>query len=90
MEIKGYGHPAIAPRVPREPLLDPKAEPASTPAAAKPAAARSSALREVLTDEERAYFAQLESMGPVTYGLGKGRTASLPNAPLGQRIDARA
>jgi hypothetical protein len=51
--------------------------------------AAASSLQDVLTDEERAYFAQLESLGPVTYGP-RARAAGVPTAPVGQRIDVRA
>lgn len=45
-------------------------------------------LSSVLNDEERAYFDQLESMGPITYGrTGKG--GMVPDAPRGVRLDVR-
>lgn len=45
-------------------------------------------LSSVLNDEERAYFDQLESMGPITYGrTGKG--GMVPDAPRGGRLDVR-
>ncbi|MFN8651578.1 MAG: hypothetical protein U0133_06730 [Gemmatimonadales bacterium] len=53
--------------------------------AAKPAGIP---LSSVLNDEERAYFDQLEAMGPITYGrTGKG--GMVPDAPRGVRLDVR-
>lgn len=54
-------------------------------ASAKPAGIPLSA---VLNDEERAYFDQLETMGPITYGPG-GRGGMVPDAPRGIRLDVR-
>jgi len=51
------------------------AAPSSTPA-----------LWQVLTDEERAYFDAMSSLGPVSYGAGGASNAPV-QAPLGQRID---
>ena len=50
------------------------------------AAGSTSALWQVLTDEERAYFDAMSALGPVSYGPG-GKSASPNAAPLGQRID---
>lgn len=45
----------------------------------------------VLSNDERDYFAELERMGPLTYGrLGATAASKAPPAPLGQRIDVRA
>ncbi|MBX3147462.1 MAG: hypothetical protein KF785_11910 [Gemmatimonadales bacterium] len=44
----------------------------------------------VLSNEERNYFAELELMGPVTYGRGARTESATPPAALGQRIDLRA
>jgi hypothetical protein len=53
-------------------------------------AAPSPELRAHLSAEELAYFAELERMGPLTYGR-KGEGAGNGPAPvLGQRIDVRA
>jgi hypothetical protein len=58
--------------------------------AAAPATKATASLRDVLTSEERDYFAQLEQLGPLTYG----RRANAPqpglDSPRGQRIDVRA
>lgn len=48
----------------------------------------SAGLRAVLNDEERAYFDQIASMGPITYG--RNRSAGVtPDVPTGLRIDVR-
>lgn len=44
----------------------------------------------VLSQEERNYFAELELMGPVTYGRGAKAESATSPAALGQRIDVRA
>lgn len=54
-------------------------------ASAKPAGIPLSA---VLNDEERAYFDQLEAMGPITYGPSR-RGGMVPDAPRGLRLDVR-
>lgn len=53
--------------------------------AASPA---NSALWQVLTDEERAYFDSMATLGPVSYGPG-GAPSSGATAPVGQRIDVK-
>ena len=59
------------------------------PAAHAPARA-SAALRDVLTSEERDYFAQLEQLGPLTYGRRPSASQPAIDAPRGQRIDVKA
>jgi hypothetical protein len=46
-------------------------------------------LRAVLTADELSYFAELERLGPVTYGRRGGPEAT-PPAALGQRVDVKA
>jgi hypothetical protein len=75
---QAYG---IQPRVPAQP---------QTPAtqAAPGAPNGSEGLRAVLNDEERAYFDQIASLGPITYG--RNRTAGVtPDVPTGLRLDVR-
>jgi hypothetical protein len=86
MDIQGFGIPTLAPPAAGRPMPD------SMPGQrrAPDSAPLSGALRDVLTEEERAFFAELEALGPVTYGPRLGRCASVPSAPLGQRIDTRA
>ncbi len=53
-------------------------------------AARSASLTDVLTPEEREYFARMEQMGPLTYGRRPAVAPPAVDAPRGQRIDFRA
>lgn len=46
-------------------------------------------LRTQLSDDERRYFAELERMGPLTYGR-QGRNGAAPPPVLGTRIDVVA
>lgn len=71
---------------------------AKAPAVVKPAAPAAPAasngevsLWDVLTPEEKSFFAQQSQMGPLTYGpRANGATASQsPALPRGQRIDVR-
>lgn len=65
----------------------PAASPASTPVGA-PGAAPNEGLRAVLNDEEKAYFDQIASLGPITYG--RNRLAGVtPEVPTGLRLDVR-
>jgi hypothetical protein len=48
----------------------------------------SEGLRAVLSDEERAYFDQIASLGPITYGPGS-KAGMVPEAPRGLRLDVR-
>jgi hypothetical protein len=59
--------------------------PAAPSAASAARASHDPALSSVLTDEERDFFAQLASLGPVTYG--RSRYGAQPTAPRGQRLD---
>jgi hypothetical protein len=43
-------------------------------------------LRAVLNEEEKAYFDQIASLGPITYGPGR-RASAAPAAPRGLRLD---
>ncbi|HSB52738.1 MAG TPA: hypothetical protein VLD58_00205, partial [Gemmatimonadales bacterium] len=45
-------------------------------------------LSAVLNDEERAYFDQIEAMGPITYGPSR-KGGLVPDAPRGLRLDVR-
>ncbi len=53
-------------------------------------AARSASLTDVLTPEEREYFARMEQMGPLTYGRRPAVAPPAVDAPRGQRVDFRA
>jgi hypothetical protein len=64
--------------------------PAPAPSSVTPGGATngSEALRAVLNDEERAYFDQIASLGPITYG--RNRTSGVtPEVPTGLRLDVR-
>lgn len=54
----------------------------------RPVEAAGIPLSSVLNDEERAYFDQLEAMGPITYGR-TGTGGMVPEAPRGVRLDVR-
>lgn len=65
---------------------------AAPAAPATPAASNGEvSLWDVLTPEEKSFFAQQSQMGPLTYGpRANGATASQsPALPRGQRIDVR-
>lgn len=79
---------------PRDTQAAPKPASAAVPAAAtvlgeslaaEPPAGTDPALWAVLTSEERAYFAQVQSLGPLTYGRGE----RAPALPRGGRIDVQ-
>jgi len=67
------------------------ATPRSTPPPGEPrepVATRAASLWEILTPEERAFFAEQAALGPLSYRPG---TAVAPaTAPTGQRLDVRA
>jgi len=69
------------------------AAPAAAPAAAAPAsppAPPAASLWGLLTEDERAFFAQQALLGTLTYGrTASAAPAPTPGAPLGQRIDVR-
>jgi hypothetical protein len=62
------------------------ADASGTQAAAVPSGEAS--LWEVLTPEEREFFAQQTALGPMRYGPRRGAEAPLA-APLGRRLDVR-
>lgn len=71
--------------------VPPVAQPTAATGTARARAAGSpdnSALWQVLTDEERAYFDSMATLGPVSYGPG-GAPSSAAAAPVGQRIDVK-
>jgi len=85
MNVQGPGFPStrIAPaQVPVRP-----AAPASRTAPSAPATQESSFL-DLLTAEEREFFAQQTALGPLTYGPRSARPGAQPG-PLGQRIDVK-
>jgi hypothetical protein len=56
-----------------------------SPASAAPPQA-AAGLWDVLTEEERAFFAEQAAIGPLTYGPGRTSSGPAP-APTGQRVD---
>lgn len=55
----------------------------------RPAALRAASLWDVLSPEERAFFADSATLGALTYRPG-GRTPESLSAPVGARIDLQA
>ena len=53
-------------------------------------AERAPDIRSVLSADELAYFAELERMGPLTYGRKPAQRTDGAPPVLGQRIDVRA
>lgn len=66
----------------------PSAEPAASAANAPGGAAHETTLWDVLTADEREFFAQQAQLGAVTYRPAHAAAAT-PAAPIGQRIDVR-
>jgi hypothetical protein len=85
MNVQGPGSPfdRIAP--PQVPVRPPV--PAPRTGAPAPAAQEASFLG-LLTAEEREFFAQQTTLGPLTYGPRSARPDATPG-PLGQRIDVK-
>lgn len=79
--------PIGIPRVPaaRTPLA-PSRPTESNAAPASPAEAPS--LADLLTPDEREFFARIESLGPLSYRPNAARRET-PVVPTGQRIDVR-
>jgi hypothetical protein len=85
MNVQGPGFPftRIAPsQVPVRPAV-----PASRTDASAPVAQEASFL-DLLTAEEREFFAQQTALGPLSYGPRTARPGVTPG-PLGQRIDVK-
>ena len=87
MRIEGSPNPYIRNAPAQHPAV--ASQPATQPPAA-PAAKATASLRDVLTSEERDYFAQLEQLGPLTYGRRPNAPQPGLDAPRGQRIDVLA
>jgi len=84
---RAYGLPA-RPDAAGATRTTPAAQPQVAAAGAE-ATGGAPSLRDVLTDEERAYFDQIAMLGPITYGPGR-RTGMAPEAPRGLRLDVTA
>jgi hypothetical protein len=60
---------------------------AASPEATPP---NDSSLWDLLTEDERAFFSQQNSLGALTYGRGRAAASTAPAAgPIGQRLDVR-
>ena len=77
MGIEGVSHQSASSRPVQAP-----ARPGREPSAPS--------VRDTLSADELAYFADLEQMGPLVYGRGKDSSGNAPVPRLGQRIDVRA
>jgi hypothetical protein len=99
--VPGLGRSQEAEQVaPRETRAQPTTQPApqatshalaetrgAVPAEAPPGT--DPALWQVLTPEERSFFARARTMGPLTYGPGSARGGKVPGVLQGGRIDVR-
>ncbi|MEP6571547.1 MAG: hypothetical protein ABJD11_02595 [Gemmatimonadota bacterium] len=82
MSIQG---PSAAARLASLAVRAPASPSAADARSASSRSTQAAGLSSVLTDEERDFFAQLATLGPVTYG--RSRIAAQPAAPRGQRLD---
>jgi hypothetical protein len=85
MNVQGPGFPPTRiapPQVPARPAAPAPRTSASAPAAPAPS------FLDLLTAEEREFFAQQTALGPLTYGPRSARPDAKPG-PLGQRIDVK-
>jgi hypothetical protein len=82
-----YG-PSLPPQPPVAPASS--APKVASEVSARPQASVSEvSLLDVLTEEEREFFAQQAQLGTLTYGPRK-LNPHRPDAPMGQRVDVRA
>ena len=73
---------------PAEPRAGAAADRATTRAPSPGSPEGTSSLWEILTAEEREFFAQGDALGPVTYHPARPAAAD-PAAPTGRRVDVR-
>jgi hypothetical protein len=85
MNVQGPGFPFTRITPPQVPVRP--AAPAPRTSAPAPAAQEPSFL-DLLTPEEREFFAQQSALGPLTYGPRSAHPGAKPG-PLGQRIDVK-
>ncbi len=79
--------PAAAP-APARPAAAPARSERTAGAADTPAAGAQASFWDLLTPEEREFFAQQSALGPVTYGPRSTCRAPQPG-PVGQRVDVK-
>lgn len=84
MNVQGPGFPPI--RIAPAQLPVRPSAPASAGAPAP--AAQEASFWDLLTPEEREFFAQQSALGPLTYGPRSASPEAKPG-PLGQRIDVK-
>lgn len=78
--------PAVQPNAPKQVLA-----PSSLPVPVQPPQGTDPELWSVLTQDERAYFAKLGAMGPLTYGrVLSGHVPSPAPMARGGRLDVKA
>jgi hypothetical protein len=85
MNVQGPGFPftrITPPQVPVHPAAPAPRTGASAPAPPEPS------FLDLLTAEEREFFAQQTELGPLSYGPRSARPGVTPG-PLGQRIDVK-
>ena len=83
--------PGRAPGAPAAPGVATRQAPATTGASVAPPPGTDPELWTVLTPDERAYFARLGAMGPLTYGrVLSGQAPAPTHAPRGVRLDVKA
>lgn len=85
MNVQGPGFPLTRIAPPQVPVRP--AAPAPRTDASAPVAQEASFL-DLLTAEEREFFAQQTALGPLSYGPRTARAGVTPG-PLGQRIDVK-
>jgi hypothetical protein len=85
MNIQGPGFPST--RITPAQLPVRPAAPAPRADASAPAAQEAS-FWDLLTPEEREFFAQQSALGPLTYGPRSASPGAKPG-PLGQRVDVK-
>jgi hypothetical protein len=97
MSVQGPSSLPFRPFVPAAPASSraasgAAARSASSPAAPAAEAPAESSLWELLTADEREFFAQQASLGALTYGRSRAAAAGgapANAAPIGQRLDVR-
>lgn len=86
MEITRTSLPSVTVPLRETPPTRSRDDATAPSSAAAPTAEAS--LWDVLTPEEREFFAQQATLGPMRYGPRRGTESSL-GAPLGRRLDVR-
>jgi hypothetical protein len=86
----GVLHPSRAAASQRASVVGPSSSSTEGGVPSTPPPGTDPELWAVLTTEERAYYARVQSLGPLVYGPGNGSVAAAPElAARGGRIDVR-